>query len=416
MLAPFLAAALLAGPGGAQPMRSLDLEQAYKLALARSEELAQRGETVVRLEARIFEMGSYLKPQAYLAAAQTIQDLPPGGATSSIPRERNQAQIQVHQTLFTGLREYLAVRQARAQKASAQYLLQRARQLLYQDVVRAYLDLLAVRHEVGIRQAILATTDDRIKELRQRQRLGRSRKSEVLAVESQQAQDAAQLETARGAEAVAQLQLRFLTGWEEDVVPAELPAVSAAAVDAALAEARGRPDVEAARRDRDAAGYPASIASRQRWPVANMDGNYYLHRQSPYDKVYWDVAFSLSLPLYTGGIIGAQVREAEALRRSADQALSLALRRAELEVRAAGRDLDSALTIVAALEKAAKLAADNAQAQSDDYRSGLVTNLDVLGSLSALQQTRLKLDAARIGAFWSRTQLDVAAGLPGARL
>lgn len=357
-----------------------------------------------------------MKPRLGLAATDILQDVP--GAVSGFSsiysqRHREQAQISGHHTLFTGLREYLAVRQAKAQTASAEFTLRRARQLLYQDVVSAYLDLLAVHHEMGIRQAILDTTDARIKELRQRERLGRSRRSELLAAESQRAQVAAQLDTARGTEALAQLKLRFLSGIEDDVAPAEVSPPAAEALDRYLEAARSRPDVEAARRSRDAAVYPVAIAARQRWPVVNLDGNYYLHRPPPQDMIKWDVSFSLSLPLYDGGITSAQVREAEAARRSAEAALTQALRQAGLDVRSAHRNLASALSVVAALEKAAELAAENARAQAEDYRLGLVTNLDVLGSISALQETRLALDQARTQAFFSRAQLDVAAGLAG---
>jgi outer membrane protein TolC len=91
-------------------------------------------------------------------------------------------------------------------------------------------------------------------------------------------------------------------------------------------------------------------------------------------------------------------------------------RLAELEARSAHQKLLSSVAVVAALDNAARLAEDNAKAQSDDYRLGQVTNLEVLGSLNTLQQTRLQQNAARIDAYWSRVQLEVAAGVPGGSL
>jgi outer membrane protein TolC len=58
------------------------------------------------------------------------------------------------------------------------------------------------------------------------------------------------------------------------------------------------------------------------------------------------------------------------------------------------------------------LAEANAKAQNADYRHGLVTNIDVLASLTTVQSTRLRLDAAQIQAFFARVRLEVAAGGP----
>jgi outer membrane protein TolC len=58
------------------------------------------------------------------------------------------------------------------------------------------------------------------------------------------------------------------------------------------------------------------------------------------------------------------------------------------------------------------LAEANAKAQTADYRHGLVTNIDVLTSLTTVQTTRLRLDAAQIQLFFARVRLEVAAGGP----
>ncbi len=418
MRALFLAA-WLAAPGAAQPplpapaARPLSLTEAYALALERSEELAQRGEAVAELEASVDELWGGVRPKVSLVGSEQVQDVPSGVSgvsTTFSQRTREQAQLTLHQPLFSGLREYLAARSGKARLASAELALARAQQLLYQDVARGYLDVLGARRELDIRKALIAITDEQIRDLKEREKLGRSRRSEVLAAESQKAQALAALETARGAEAVAQVRLRFLTGAEEDLAP-EPVALPSPVLEPALEALARRPDVEAARRERDAAALDVGVASRQRWPVLALDGNYYLRRPPGFnDKIKWDAVFSLTLPLYDGGTIGAQTRRSKARERSAEAALSLARRKAELEESSARRDLSSALAAVAALEEAGRAAEANARAQREDFRLGQVTNLDVLGSLNVLQETRLRLDAARLLAYWARVRLDVAAG------
>lgn len=414
-----LLAAALSSPLAAQPAaRSLDLAEAYRLSLARSEHVAQSGETYQETLAKADELWSNLMPRVALMGTETLQQVPKGVSNLFLQGNREQGWVTAHQPLFSGLREFLAYRASKDLGRSAELQLERAKHLLYQDVTRAYLELLRAQDEIAIRETIVGNTSDRVKELREFRRLGRARASELLAAESQLAQNLAQLETSRALEAVAQFKLGFLTGLDGSLAPAPV-ARAAPAPDLAsiLARARRRPDVEARRADLEAAELSVKVVSRRRWPSIALDANYYFQRPPGFTSdVKWDAAIAGSLPLFTGGEVASQVRQRQAQLRSKRLALSEMERTAELEVRSAHRDLASSAAVVAALEKAAELAEANARAQAEDYRLGQVTNLDVLGSLNTLQQTRLQLDTARLDAYWARARLETAAGAPGESL
>lgn len=405
---------VLLGPAPARAARPITLPESYALALRRSEELAQRGETVVELEARAEELKAKIRPQASLAATETLQDVPPerSGVSSQFTQShREQAQVTLSQPLFSGLREFLALRAMRARGRAAELALERARHLLFGDLAQAYVEVLSAQEEASVRRVLAEITDDRIKELESRRRLGRSRKSEVLAAEARRAQIAADLETVSGRRRQTQLSLRFLTGLEEDLEPRLLSPADLGALEPWLEAARRRPDVEAARLESLAAALGEGVERRARWPVLSLDGNYYLKRPPGFtDRVKWDAVFRAELPLYSGGSLSARIAAAAAVKSSSERALELALRRACLETESAYSAAESAVSIAAALEKAAELAQANAQAQAEDYRLGLVTNLDVLGSLNALQESRLKLSEARLTAALARLRLLVAAG------
>ncbi|OGS36348.1 MAG: hypothetical protein A2506_11260 [Elusimicrobia bacterium RIFOXYD12_FULL_66_9] len=412
-------AAVLSSPLSAQPAaRSLDLPEAYRLSLGRSESVAQSGETYQEVLAKADELWSNLLPRISLMGTETFQQVPKGASSFFVPGNREQGWVTAHQPLFSGLREYLAFRASKDLGRSAELQLERAKHLLYQDVARAYLDLLSAQDEIAIRATIVDNTTDRVKELREFRRLGRARASELLAAESQLAQNLAAVETSRAREAVAQFKLGFLTGLDERLAPQPVaPASAAPDLAAVLARAIARPDVAARRTDLEAAELSVKVVSRRRWPSIGLDANYYLHRPPGYTSaVKWDATLTGSLPLFTGREIGSQVRQQEARLRSKRLALSESERAAALEVRSAHRDLLSSAAVVAALEKAASMAEANAKAQAEDYRLGQVTNLDVLGSLNTLQQTRLQLDTARLDAYWSRVRLETAAGAPGGSL
>lgn len=413
-----LLAALLAFPLPAAAARALTLGEAYSLALARSEELAIRGAEYEALLARSREIKGSILPDISLRATETLQDVPPGASGLFLQRNREQAWLAAQQPLFSGFREFLAFRASKDLGEAGRLRLERAKQLLYQDVARAYLDTLAAQDEIRIRASLLEITEERLKELRQRLRVGRSRRSELLAAEAQHAQALADQAQARAAERGAQFRLRFLTRLEEDAVPAPLPAPPAPpALDAALSRARARPDVEARRLEASAAERNVKAVSRARWPEIGLDANYYLKRPPSFtDQVKWDVVIMGSLPLYNGGRTAAQVRQQVARTAAARAAFEQAARTAELEARTAHEELAVSAGVVEALERAAAAAEANANAQAQDYRLGQVTNLDVLGSLNALQQARLLSNRARLEAWWARARLEVSAGAPGGPL
>lgn len=416
MRAGFLAGGLFVAalPVAAQDARPLTLGEAYAAASARSEAVAQSAQTLAQATAQIDELWAAVKPKVSLNGTQMWQDAAGGSGSFPIPTSQPSVAFNGHQSLFSGLREFLALRAARAGGTAAALRYRRARQLLYQDVAGAYLDLLERRLDVATREAQVALTGDRVKELRGFERIGRSRTSEVLAARSQVAQAQADLEASRGRERLSQAQLRFLTGLDADLAPRDV-AVPAAVGDASvfLSRARTRPDVAAAREDLESSDAFVSMQKRQYWPSVALDGNYYLQRpDNVYRNVRWDATLTGQWPLYTGGAVGAQVREARARRRYNEAALSLAERRAELETRSALSDLASALSSVQALDSALRLAQDNAKAQAEDYRHGQVTNLEVLNSLTEVEDTRLRLDQARLQAYDARVRLEVAAGGP----
>lgn len=425
MRALLLAAVLLPLSAAAQTVstapatgRVLSLPEAYKLALARSEQIAVSGATVEETLAKADELWSHVLPRLSVMGTETFQDVPKGQSGLFLQHQREQGWVNLHQPLFSGFREYIAFRAAKDLGRASELRLERAKHLLYQDVARAYLDLLEAQDAIRIRAALVDITNGRVKDLKEFRKLGRARASELLAAESNVAQQVAQLESARAAEQVAQFKLSFLTGVEERLAPQDVTVpIEAPALDAVVARSRARPDVEARRAERASSEASISVYSRARWPTISADGNYYFKRPPSFTSdVRWDATITGQLPLYTGGEIKSQVRQMEARFKAADAALSESLRTAELEAKSAHQELVSSRSVVTALDAAAKLAEDNAKAQAEDYRLGQVTNLDVLGSLNTLQQTRLQQEQARIDAYWSRVRLEVAAGVPGGSL
>jgi outer membrane protein len=409
-----LALSLLAAlPAAAQESatRTITLPEAYALTLARSEALAQSDEAVKEALARVDEIRGAILPRLTFNASENFQQNPRSGVASIDQTHFRLATLTLTQPIFSGFREFLAFKRGRRQAESLALTRRRAEALLYQDTAQAFYALHQVQNEISIRRSIIHATADRVEQLQDWARIGRSRDSEVLAVRSQLAQSLAQVALATAQENSAQELLRFLTGLDVRFapLPADLP--PAAPLEPFLVKAGARDDVEARRKDAEAARLFVGVESRQRWPVIGVTGNYYVLKRNGFSSnTRYDGAIGLSLPIFAGGQITAQVKEAEAAARSAGQALSAAERAARREVRTAHGQWLGSLAAVEALEKAAELAEANLKAQEKDYKLSLVNNLQVLDSINALQSTRLQLNAARQQAVVARAQLAAASG------
>lgn len=403
-----------------EPAPVITLAEAFDLALRHSEQLAISSEAVVELEARIREFASRAGPQLSLNASELLQDVPNGeqGLLSVVNRRSlPEARVSLRQPLFSGWREFLAIKAARAQSEAAASGLERAKNLLYLDVALAYYGLLAVQLEIRTRLAVIGTAKERVEELKAREAVGRSRESEVLAAEVQLARIEGRIARARAEERAARETLLFIMGTQPlkenfNLVEPPLPS-RLEPLERFLRRAAKRADVEAERHKLRSSEFDLNIARRSGWPTIGLDSNYYLKRAGFQEDIRWDALFSVELPLYSGGAVRSRRSQAESRLRAAQQALALAARRAELEILSAYRDWESGLETAAVLEKAARLAEANARVQSRDYRLDRVSNLEVLDSLNALQEARLDWERARVEALLAQARLEAAAERPG---
>jgi outer membrane protein len=400
MIAP---AALMAEEPSTATARGITLAEAYRLALAKSETLAQSGEGVKALEAAERHIRSAFLPSLNAVASES---------TAEKSTAKGQAGFSLNYFLFSGMRDYITARSSRLKTTAARLELTRAKQALYLDVAQAYINLTNVRQEIAVRQEQLAVSSNRIQELAGREAVGRSRKSELVAAQTQLAQDDSALQNAKGREDFAQLQLGFLTGVDEDLAPEILPVPEHHSQATYLQKVQKRFDVEAARKILEAARLDTDAAKHLRWPSVIVGADYYLKRSEPDEDIHWDAGLTFNLPLFTGGLIGATVDQAQARASAAELALALAARQATTEVKEAFSILHHSVATLNSLIKAVALAEENARLQSRDYTYTLVTNLDVLNAQNALLQTKLNLEQARAQACLAGIQLEFAAGGP----
>ena len=384
-------------------MRAITLNEAFALTLAKSETLAQQAEGIKQLDAAERLIASAFRPSFDFNATQYKQQ-----NSASVTN----GYISGSYSLFAGMRDYIAAKAASARTGAASLDLERSRQELYLGVAQAYLNLFSVQQEVVIRRDQMDVTAERITELEAREEIGRSRKSEVVAAKTQLAQNKADYLNAAAAERSAQQAMMFLTGLGTDLAPVEISARGGEGLEPYLKSALLRPDLAARRKSLESYNYLADMQDHNLWPSVGVTADYYLLRSpmpSPADR--WDGAIALNVPFYTGGTAQAQKDSAYAAKRSAAFSLQLAERQALTQVRSAYEEYRYSILQEVSLQDALALALDNARYQQDDYKLGLVTNLDVLSALNTVLQTRLALSQAKAQERLTLMTLETAAGL-----
>lgn len=393
------------------------LEMAYLHALESHESLSMARSKWVQTEERLAQGSGSFLPKISLGATHSLQDSSgtnqAAGASGLTRRDQTNAKLTALQPLFRGLGDFAALRGLRAEHLAAEKTVARARQTLYQAVAESFFDVLAAEQDLVNLQSILKLTEERVKDLSQRVRIGRSRKGDALSSQAQFAVVQAELQSAENLVKTTRDRFSLATSLPPETelqfdFPKDSPDL--APLESFLEKAKQRPDLEALASLAEMADEQIVVARAGHFPTVDLTGNYYLKRTGSLEGVDWDLGLSLKLPLFEGGSIQAAVREAAAKYKEKTLELNLARREAETQVRAAYHNVQNDLTRLKLLGEAQSIAEMSYQEQNRDYKFGLVNNLEVLQALNTLQETKRNLDQAKFETLKNWASLKTATG------
>jgi outer membrane protein len=403
-----------AGPALAAAPVSRNLHDAYQAALKRSETMG--------IQVELLHQADELETQAKAAffptvsgSATFLHQPAPGNATGNAlyPDWQNLIRISADQPLFRGLRDFAALRQKKAQTGAGELAVTNAARQLFYDTATAFYNVLILEQDQSNYLNELSVNQKRLKELQDFYRIGRSRMTELLTFKSNIASIGSQLEVTRSQLETAKDILAFETGWnrETSLIDDEASVSGPSDVEAYLAHLDERPDVKVAQVNAEAQAEGIPIARGGHLPSLDLLGNYYIERPGALSNVNWDVSLAVSLPIFQGGAIQSQVRQAESVAHQFELAYSQAKRTAEQEIRTFYDAWIGDQRSGAKLDETASLSKLNYEAQLKDYRNGLVTNLDVLQAITTYQDAQRLLDRARLTLKLDAVKLQAASAL-----
>ncbi len=395
------------------PSVTHSLKDAYLAALKTSETLNVQKELVVQADEGLSQANGALFPTISGSYSFLNQATPSSVTGSAIfPASQSTGRLTLTQPLFRGLRDFAALRQKRFLVGSQLGAYQVAARQLFYDVATAYYNVLIYQSDVKNYEAVIEVNLKRLKELDRFFKIGRAQLTDVLTFKSNIASVEAQLEVSRGQVESAKEVLTYLTGWGRDTSlsddePHLLQLESAGTY---VAQIENRPEIKAALENLSANHEFIPISWGAHLPSLDLIGNYYLVRPGVLKDVNWDVQVALTFPLFQGGIVQSQVRQAESVVRQYDLVLSQTRRVAEQEIRVFYNSVLADSKQFSKLKELVSVAKQNAETEVKYYRNGLVTNLDVLNAMTTYQDAQRQMDRQSYAFKLDTVKLKAATG------
>jgi outer membrane protein len=332
----------------------------------------------------------------------------------------SQSNVSMTYTIFNGGQNYNNVGASSEQVAAKRQTLAREYQTIYQDVAQAFYNVLQYEGDMIVQHDLIEALSARVDDLTDRVKLGRSRPSELLQAQTDLANARVTEEQQRGSSNAALETVAFYIG-----IPAghfvlkdtgRFP--SAKQLEYYLMQSGARPDVLSQVDSLRQAERNLSVAKGELFPTVTANGNYLASQDPVSNQIDGTMTLQISMPIFDGGLILAQIHQNHEMVRQSALNVEQLQRTADQDTRTAYVNFNASVAQVVVLREAAQFAARNLEAQVEDYRRGVVSNLDVLTALQDYQTARVQLHNGNMTARLDLINLHVAAGIaargPGA--
>ncbi len=399
-------------------LKSLTLIQAYQLALKKSETIAISAEEINQAKARFYRGFDYFLPKVDYVMSRTERDASgdvsvSGGVNSDLRRPVTpENKFTFSQPIFSGFREIAVLKGAGADKKQQLLNWQRAKELLFIDVMNAYYAVLQVQRNVKTLTKASKLSSDRIKDLASRIKIGRSRHTERQSALADLRLVESDLVQAQSLLTISKRLLEFYIDQSLEGVVLMDERVLKENVDSSHFEmkAKMRSDVQAAQQGYFLGKSQVIMARANLFPMVEVDGNYYTKRIGFQADNDWDFTLKMTVPIFELGKTLADIKSANSSRESKRLIWQRAVRLAQLDIENAFQDFQAAQLNRKVLLKAKRASQKNYELVSSDYKVNLVNNLDVLDALRRLEDIELRYNEAFFQMKKSYWKFKVALG------
>lgn len=424
---PALGAAAVAA-ALALPAWCMDLAEAYRLALVQDATIRESRAAARAVGELLPQARAQFLPNISAAAGYGRNQLEITGpdlfgrTTSDFERYRSSdTQLQLRQPI---LRKQLHAQYAlaKAQVADANAQLDRDEQQLVMRVTEAYFNALFAQDQLALVQLQEASYAAQLDAARKAFAAGAGTRTDIDEAQSRLDLAVAQeLEARQNVDAMRKKLQAIINQPVTQLAPVDVGRMELAppvpdsldrwtqlAEDASPEVGSARAQIEVARADIDKAKsghYPtldlvASLARTASENLTNVRNKYYQKQ----------IAVQLSVPLYAGGYVDSQVRQALASLDRAESRLEEVRRDLGVRVNQEFRGVTEGVLKVRALEQAVRSSEQLVLSSRRSFEAGARTRLDILNAEAQAGQARRDLAQARFVYLLSRVRLRALAG------
>jgi outer membrane protein len=332
--------------------------------------------------------------------------------------------VTLSQPLFR-MQNWIAIDQAKQQVIQAEAVLALAQQDLGLRVAQAYFDVLLARDNVGASETQKSAISEQLAQAKRNFEVGTATIVDTLEAQARFDQSNAKEISDKNDLEVKIRALQVLLGKLPDgLAPLREPLVLAeptpndieawvkAAADASFAVAVSRTNYEFYRQEvgRQRAGHFPTLDLSGSWSRADNPPSAVPGILGPITNTS-AIGLTLSVPIYSGGLVQSRVREALALRERAEQDLENTMRGVAQAVRTNFLNVTNGIAQVRALEQAVASTQSQLDSTILGRDVGVRTSVDVLNAQQQVFQTRRDLQQARYNYLLSTLRLKAAAGV-----
>jgi outer membrane protein len=325
---------------------------------------------------------------------------------------------------------WVALKRADAQVAQAEADYQAAQQDLMQRVAQAYFDVLSAQDDLEALKVALVSIQHQLDQAESRFKIGLIAVTDVEEARAAHDSGAAAVIAAKRTLASALEALRQITGDDFDflarpIEPFDLaepdPVSEDRWVDMALQQ---NLSLVSSRLGADIARENVSAARGGHFPSLDLIGSRY-HATSNGTDTFTDgtpaggtlldqnqrtIGLQLSFPIYSGGLVSSQVRQAVYQHRAAKERVERVARQTEHDARDSYLGVISEIARVKALRRAVESNATSLRATESGYEAGTRTAVDVLQSRQLWVQAQTDYSRSRYDYMLNVLKLQQAAG------
>jgi outer membrane protein len=310
--------------------------------------------------------------------------------------------LTISQTLFNGFRNINGVRQAESKVFAAREQLRLREETILLSAATAYMNVLRDTAILDLRRNNIIVLEEQLRQTRDRFTVGEVTVTDVAQADASLASARSDYFAAQANLATSIANYRQFIGVQPNrleparTIEALLPRDLATAVNITLAE---HPAVQTALHLVDAAALQVKIQEGQFYPTLSAVGqatDLYGDDGVPGLKAFnGTITAQVSAPIYTGGLVDAQVRQAKELLSQARIQTDLQRDMARAQTVSAWGVLDAARAAIRSNESAVKAAEVALAGIREEAKVGQRTTFDVLTAQQTLLNARVSLVTAQ---------------------